>query len=137
MNVMKQDAMDDKIIERCKTCEKWCMQEGLDRLRSCRTAIERKPRNLDGLRICQESIGQTECSKIWLNGSRNCRDAVVKKPRILDGSKICWDSIKAKERELDRKGICWGFVEILSSLKKKEFFKEKNIKSKLLKQRSK
>ena len=22
MNVMKQDAMDDKIIERCKTCEK-------------------------------------------------------------------------------------------------------------------
>ena len=22
MNIMKQDAMDDKIIERCKTCEK-------------------------------------------------------------------------------------------------------------------
>ena len=31
---MKQDAMDDKIIERCKTCEKQCMQEGLDKLRS-------------------------------------------------------------------------------------------------------
>ena len=30
MNVMKQDAMDDKIIERCKTCEKQCMQEVLD-----------------------------------------------------------------------------------------------------------
>ena len=25
MNVMKQDAMDNKIIERCKTCETQCM----------------------------------------------------------------------------------------------------------------
>ena len=33
MNVMKQDAMDDKITERCKTYEKQCMQEDLDRLR--------------------------------------------------------------------------------------------------------
>ena len=31
MNVMKQDAMDDKIKERCKTCEKQCMQEDLNR----------------------------------------------------------------------------------------------------------
>ena len=30
MNVMKQDAMDDKIRETCKTCEKQCMQEDLD-----------------------------------------------------------------------------------------------------------
>ena len=37
---MKQDAMNDKITKRCKTCEKQCMQEGLDRLRSCRAAIE-------------------------------------------------------------------------------------------------
>ena len=56
MDVMIQETMDDKIKERCKTCEKQCKQEGLDRLRSCRAAIERKPRNLDGLRICQESI---------------------------------------------------------------------------------
>ena len=35
MNVMKQDAMDDKIKKRCKTCEKQCMQEDLDRSRSC------------------------------------------------------------------------------------------------------
>ena len=40
MKVIKQDAMDDKIVERCKTCGKQCMQEGLDRLRSCRAAIE-------------------------------------------------------------------------------------------------
>ena len=44
MNVMKQDAMDDKIKERCKTCEKQCMQEDLDRLRSYRAKA-----NLDGL----------------------------------------------------------------------------------------
>ena len=31
MNVMEQDAIDDKIKERCKTCEKQCMQEDLDR----------------------------------------------------------------------------------------------------------
>ena len=30
---MKQDAMDNKITERCKTCEKQCMQEDLDRSR--------------------------------------------------------------------------------------------------------
>ena len=33
MNVMKQDVTDDKIIERCKTFEKQCMQEDLDRSR--------------------------------------------------------------------------------------------------------
>ena len=49
MNVMKQDAMDDKIIERCKTCEKkkQCMQEGPDRSRSCRAAIEQMPTSMD------------------------------------------------------------------------------------------
>ena len=40
MNVIKQDVMDDKIIERCKTCEKQCMQEGLDRSKSYRVAIK-------------------------------------------------------------------------------------------------
>ena len=47
MNVMKQDAMDDKIIERCKTCEKQCIQEGLDRSRSCWDSIEKKPTSMD------------------------------------------------------------------------------------------
>ena len=54
---MKQDVMDDKIIERCKTCEKQCMQESLYKLRNYRAAIERKPRNLDGSRIYREFIG--------------------------------------------------------------------------------
>ena len=44
---MKQDAMDDKIIERCKTCEKQCMQEGLDRSRSCGVAIKQRPTLMD------------------------------------------------------------------------------------------
>ena len=33
VNVMNKDAMDDKIKERCKTCEKQCMQEDLDQSR--------------------------------------------------------------------------------------------------------
>ena len=41
MNVMKQDAMDDKIKERCKTCEKQYMQEDLDRSRSCQQLSSR------------------------------------------------------------------------------------------------
>ena len=64
--------MDDKIIERCKTCEKQCMQQGLDKLRSCQVAIERKPRNLDGSRICRESIGQTENLEIFFDRLRSC-----------------------------------------------------------------
>ena len=52
MNVMKQDAMDDKIKERCKTCEKQCMQESPDRSRCYQAKT-----NLDGSRICRESIG--------------------------------------------------------------------------------
>ena len=55
MNVMKQDAMDDKIIERCKTCGKQCMQEGLrqiEKLLSC----YRAEANLDGSRICQKEL---------------------------------------------------------------------------------
>ena len=41
MNVMKQDAMDDKIIERCKTCEKQCMQENLDGSRGVEQLLSR------------------------------------------------------------------------------------------------
>ena len=55
MNAMKQDAMNNRIKERCKTCEKQCMQEDLDRSRSCWAEA-----NLDGSRIYQRSIGQTK-----------------------------------------------------------------------------
>ena len=40
MNVMKQDAMDDKIIERCKTCEKKLHARGSRWIERCRAAIE-------------------------------------------------------------------------------------------------
>ena len=100
MNVLKQDAMDDKIIERCKICENQCMQEGLDRLGSCQAVIERKPRNIDGSRICRESNRQTESSENFLNGLRR----------------------------LDKKNICRRCVEELSSLKKRGFSRwEKHI----------
>ena len=48
MNVMKQDAMDDKIKERCKTCEKHCMQEDLDRLRAVEM-LSSQPRWIESL----------------------------------------------------------------------------------------
>ena len=51
MNVMKQDTMDDKIKERCKICEKQCMQKDLDRSRSCQAAIEQKPTLMDRIAI--------------------------------------------------------------------------------------
>ena len=55
MNVMKQDSMDDKIKERCKTCEKQCTQEDLDRSRSYRAEA-----NLNGSNSYRASIEQTE-----------------------------------------------------------------------------
>ena len=48
---MKQDAKDDKITERCKTCEKQCMQEDLDKSRSCQVVIEQKPTLMDRIAI--------------------------------------------------------------------------------------
>ena len=103
--------MDDKIKERYKTSEKQCMQEGLDRSRSYRAAIERKPRNLDRSRIYLESIGQTESSENFLDGSRSCRG-----------------SVEITRGRLDMKDICRGCVEELSSLKKRGFSRrEKHI----------
>ena len=40
MNVMKQDAMDDKTKEICKTCEKQCMQKDLNRSRGVELGVE-------------------------------------------------------------------------------------------------
>ena len=64
MNVMKQDAMDDKIIERCKTCEKQCMQEDLDRSRNSRAAIEQKPTSMDRLAI--EHLSSRQKVSRWI-----------------------------------------------------------------------
>ena len=51
--------MDDKIKEICKTCEKQCMQEDLNRLRSYRAKA-----NLDGSNSYLEAIEGTESCSI-------------------------------------------------------------------------
>ena len=53
MNVMKQDVMDDKIKERCKTCEKQCMQEDLNRSRGVKM-LSSQPRWIKKLSRGQE-----------------------------------------------------------------------------------
>ena len=85
---MKQDAMDDKIKERCKTCEKQCMQEDLDRSRGVEM-LSSQPRWIEKLLKGQElsrSIHLTvercqDCDKKQLKSStdsqvsRRCQDA--------------------------------------------------------------
>ena len=58
-NVTKQYAMDDKIIERCKTYEKQYMQKDLDRSRSRQVAIEQKLTSMD-----RTAIKHTETSSM-------------------------------------------------------------------------
>ena len=66
---MKQDAMDDKIKERCKTCEKQCMQEDLNQSRDVEM-LSSQPRWIENLsRIYQ-------LDRKFLDGSRICREAI-------------------------------------------------------------
>ena len=67
MNVMKQDAMDDKIKERCKTYEKQCMQEDLDWSTNCREAIKDPEEISMNPPSCREAI------KIVIRGSWKAR----------------------------------------------------------------
>ena len=92
---------------------------------SVRGAIEKKPRNLDGSRMCQGSIEQTKRSE-----------------EKLDGLACYRESIESKAKRLDRGGCVKVSVEKLSSLKKKRFSREEkhikmNATNKLLNQRSK
>ena len=69
--------MDDKIKERCKTCEKQCMQEDLDRSRSCRVAIEQKLTLMD--RTAIEHLPSRQKVSRWIkNLSRSYQDKVQK-----------------------------------------------------------
>ena len=92
MNVMKQDAMDDKIIERCKTREKKCMQDDLDRSRSYWAEA-----NLDGSRICRGSIGQIESFSMD-------REFVEKLSRQITESSMDWDCVNFC-RDKKKKGL--------------------------------
>ena len=60
MNVINQDAMDDKIKERCKTCEKQCMQKDLNWSRGVEMLLS-QPRWIES---CQEAIEGTKSFSI-------------------------------------------------------------------------
>ena len=74
--VMEQNAMDDKIIERCKTCKKQCMQEDLNKSRSCRAAIEQTSMDRTTIKL----LSRRQKLSRWIKElSRNCRDCDKKK----------------------------------------------------------
>ena len=75
MNVMKQDVMNDKIKGRCKTCEKQCMQEDLDKSRSYRAEA-----NLDG-------SNSYRANKKFLDGSRFFRETIENAIKKTEGSR--------------------------------------------------
>ena len=67
--------MDDKVKERCKTCEKKCMQEDLDGSRSCRATIKQKPTSMD--RESVEDLSSRQKVSRWIeNLSRSYQDKV-------------------------------------------------------------
>ena len=69
MNVMKQDAMDDKIIEKYKTYEKQCMQENLDGSKGVKQ-LSSRPRWIEQLSKSDRR------DKNFLDGSRSCQEAI-------------------------------------------------------------
>ena len=81
MNVMKQDSMDDKIQERCKTCEKQCMQEDLDRSRGVEM-LSSQPRWIEQL----SSIYRAD--RKCLDGSRISRETIETKSKKFDGLRL-------------------------------------------------
>ena len=85
MKVMKQDAMDDKIIRRYKNmwklnaCKRFLTDREAVELLSSRS----QPQWIENLsRICRPN-------RKFLDGSRSCQEAIEKNFRYLDGSKLC------------------------------------------------
>ena len=81
LNVMKQDAIDDKIIEICKTCENQCIPEGLDRSRRCRAAIEQKPISIDWESV-EDLLTRQKISRWIKKLSRQCPETSI--DRVCD-----------------------------------------------------
>ena len=75
---MKQDAMDDKIKERCKTCEKQCMQEDLDRS----TTIEQKPTSMD--RESVEDLSARQKVSRWIKKLLRSYQDEIQKARWIE-----------------------------------------------------
>ena len=120
--MMKQDAMDDKIKERCKTCEKQCVQEDLNKLRSCQSSYRAKA-NLDGSKICQASIEQIESFSMD-------RESVEKLSRQSPENSIdqdCDNFYREKEKKgLDRQPSCREVSRSYQDVQKQFFKEEKN-----------
>ena len=85
-----------------------CMQGYLDRSRRCRESIEKKPTSMD-----RESIED-------LSSRKRAQDFVS-----MDRS-IYWKVIKVKPKNLDRRGICWDYIEKLLRMQKRGFSRGKN-----------
>ena len=83
MNVTKQDAMDDKIKERCKTCQKIsCKRILTDREVVEQLSSRSQPRWIENLsRIYRPS-------RKFLYGSGIYQEAIETKSRNLDGSRL-------------------------------------------------
>ena len=98
---MKQDSMDDKIKERCKTFEKQYMQEDFNRSRSCQADKEhiKLPRYPEIL-MDQESIKNVSSRK------RAQKFGLMDRPS-------CREAIKVKSRNLDRRNLCQATIEML------------------------
>ena len=60
MNVMKQDAMDEKIIERCKTCEK---------------QISQKKKNVKHINLKTHTYTLNKSNQFYI--SKTCQDSLV------------------------------------------------------------
>ena len=83
MNVIKQDAMDDKIKERCKTCENnACKSISTDWEAVEQQSSRSQPRWIENMsRIYR-------VDRKFLDGSRIHREAIKKNSRNLDGSRL-------------------------------------------------
>ena len=113
MNVMKQDSMDDKIKERCKTFEKQYMQEDFNRSRSWQADKEhiKLPRYI---KICVETLSRSypeilmdqESIKNVSSRQRAQKFGLMDRPS-------CREAIKVKSRNLDRRNLCQATVEML------------------------
>ena len=114
MNVIKQNAIDDKIIERCKTCEKQCIQEGLDRSRNCRAAIKLAKstwnyldRSRYVLRIYREATQKSR----WIKNLSRMYQADKEHRNLAQWIDLVVEKLSRSNPEISIKEIC---VELLS-----------------------
>ena len=123
MNVIKQDAMDDKIIERCKTKKKWNACKGISINWGGVKNLSRKiqPQWIENLSMMYQADREHKILAQWIDLS------VKKLSRSNPEISMDWDSVKIcrdkKKERLDRR----DFVEKLSSLKKRSFSKKGKI----------